>query len=129
MPTLADPLFTDAEAQRVRDVEPTFSDRPPGVDLPAKMEALRAAVIAELAAVAALHPAGEATVLNGTATVIVSGAALAGLDGSPVVAVLGEPDGAVHVLSCEWNGDDTFDINLSAVTTADRTVYWMVNAS
>lgn len=39
-----DSIFTNAEAQRVRDVEPTFSNRPVGVDLPTKLQDIADAV-------------------------------------------------------------------------------------
>ena len=51
---------------------------------------------------------------------------LSGLGGSPVVAVLGEADSALHVLHCVWSGDD-FVITISGNATADRTVFWTVN--
>ena len=119
---ITDPLLSDEELRTLRDNEPTLSDRQ-GIDLGAKLNAKFAEFASEFAA----RPSGEATVLNTTDNVVVSDPSLANLDGSPVVAVLGEADGAIHVLSVAWDGSDNLTITLSAAVTADRTVYWSVN--
>lgn len=115
-------ILTDEEARVVRDNEPTFSDRQ-GVDLPAKLNEFAAEVAAEVGGLIS----GVGTVPNGTAQVIIADPALAGLDGSPCWAVLAEPDGTLAVGSCQWNGDDTFDINTTGNVTADRDVFWFVD--
>lgn len=121
---LEDALFTDEQARQIRDNTVVFSDRPPGIDLPALLDGKFAEVVAEFA----LRPAGTAVILSGNASIVVADASLAGLRTAPVVAVLGEADGAIHVLSVVWDGAlDQFTITVSANVTADRDVYWMVN--
>jgi len=67
---------------------------------------------------------GTAVVPNGTSSVAV--ALTAAYDGNPVIATLNEPDAALHVLNCQWNGSGTLTINLSGNTAADRTVAYLV---
>lgn len=107
-------VFTAEQARVIRDNDPILSDRKPGVDLVAIIET-RDAQIAS----------GTAVVLSGTDNVVV--AVGSDFDGKPAVATLAEADGAVAVKTAVWNGSGSLTITLSAVTTGDRTVAWIVD--
>tara|TARA_R110002110_G_scaffold30588_19_gene108216 strand:- start:1929 stop:2273 length:345 start_codon:yes stop_codon:yes gene_type:complete len=68
---------------------------------------------------------GLAEVASGTSTIAV--AVGAAYDGTPAFATLGEAEAGIAVSSVVWNGSGTLTITTTAVTTADRDVYWFVD--
>jgi len=68
--------------------------------------------------------AGQAVILNGTASIVVP---LAGLNGAPVLATLNEVDGVITVLAAKVAAGQ-LTITVSANVTANRTVSYAVLA-
>lgn len=118
--TIPASILSEEQARVIRDNEPTFSNRQ-GVDLPTLLNDFAAAVKAEAEKITS----GEAVVLDTTDNVVV--AVGAEFDGLPAVATLAEADGAIHVLHAVWDGSGNLTITTSAVVTADRTVYYIVD--
>lgn len=110
-------VFTDAEAARVRDNEPTFSQRPNGVDLPAKMQA----ILDEMLKV----QTGAATVLNATTSIVV--AVGAEFDGKLAVVSFAEAPTAATLI---WAGPvaaGNLTINIDVDNTADLDVHYVLD--
>ena len=134
---ITSPVLTDAEVARVRDAEPTLSNRPPGVDLAAKINTLAAEAKADTEANAAAGSdntadlaamvSGTATILNGNTSVTVTAATLGGtFGGSPVQLTWAESPGTGGVLYATWSTDDLV-INCAADPGADTDVYFSVD--
>jgi hypothetical protein len=115
MPNPPAALFTAAEASRIRDNEPTFSNRPNGVDIVAKMEADRALLIS-----------GTATVLNAATTVVV--AVGDQFDGAVVLCSFAEAPTAAGVDNC-WGAvaSGNLTLNIPVDNTADLDINWMID--
>lgn len=128
-------ILTAEESRVVRDSDPVLSDRPPGVDLPGKLNAFAESVSSEVAAVSDTANATNAglvsgieTVLNGQSSVTVTAPLGVGNGGGvPVFACLNEADGTIVVRSAAWSTDDIV-ITLSGAVSADRDVAWFVDA-
>ena len=111
--------LTAAEKRQIRDYNPSLSDRPPGFDLAAKIDALITGI--NSAAVASNVVSGTADIASGASSVAI--ALPASHDGSTVMAVLQEDDGATRsVRSCVWDGSGGLTISTTAVTSKIVTV-------
>lgn len=121
--SIATEILTDEQARRVRDNEPTLSDRPPGVDLPTLLNDWASSVSGEVAD----FVSGTATVLDGNTSVTVTAATLGGTyGGSPVQLTWAEQPTAATDVSASWSGDDLV-ITIDADNTADVDVYFLVD--
>ena len=123
--------FTEAQRARlfrqIREYLPPVDDRSlqAGGDLATFLEEIVSAVgFSEEGE--PLQMSGVAVVENGDSDVDVE---LPGMDGKPVVAVLGEVDGTAtnHVMRVGWDGSDVLTITLSAATDGARSVFWMLD--
>jgi len=116
--------LTDQQKRMLDDYIPALSNRAPGIDFEAILTNIISLANDNETALGGIT-SGTAVVPNGTDNVIT---ALSGLDGSPVVAVLAEADGAIVVKSAVWDGSDNLTITTSALVTADRDVFYIVDA-
>ena len=115
------PLLSDEEVRIVRDTEPTFSNRPNGIDLPAKLNAFADEVAAEVGAV----QSGTATVLNGATTAVVA----LGTEFNGALAVVSfaeAPTAAAKIWAGPVAGGN-LTINIDVDNTADLDVHYIVD--
>jgi hypothetical protein len=113
-------VFSDAEAKRLRDNEPTLSDRPWGIDLPAKLQALLDETL-KVVSNTAVIPAASANVILPLGE---------DYDGKPVVAtIMQDPaDGTlVYIARTHWDGSGNLTVEGNATATADVTFAYMVD--
>jgi len=101
------PLFNDEEVRVIRDTEPTFSDRAPGVDLAGKLNAKFWSSVEQI-------DDGDTTVA------VVVGSAWDGMPATASIATAGSS--ALYVKSVEWDGSGTLTVTVDQDPGADLAV-------
>lgn len=119
--------LTPLEKRSIRDNYPALSDRPPGIDLAAKLDEIIAAINDSEAALTKIR--------SGTATIVateddVTIAVGAAFNGKPAVVSIMQAAADATLTAIEtiaWDGSGNLTVTGNAAATANTTIAWMVD--